>query len=304
MQRRLIPRMVWAGLSFAKRRLGVSMIIKRGVIFALVALGAGGALLWLRHGFEATLTDIDTALRQSRVQSGPRTDLPPEVVALAARVGAMAEAGGFATFDQSGQMWSKPGAKPMAFTAHQTVRADAAGFLWRAKFQRPVPMVVADYFQDGTGALEVRVLGAVQVTRGAGPAFDQGEAVRYLAEIPLNPDAILCNRTLEWTVIDARTISVAMGVGAARGAVTFDLDDNGLITGMFTPSRMSMEGNVAVARPWRGRFWDYQQMGGRLLPLQAEVGWVRDGGDFIYWRGIMLNWRAGAVADVPKSVND
>ena len=280
------------------------MIIKLSVIFVLLVLVAGGALLWLRHGFEATLTDIDTALRQARPQPGARTDLPPEVVALAVRVGAVADAGGFATFDQSGQMWSKPGATPMAFTAHQTVRADATGFLWRARFGRPVPMLVADYFQDGTGALEVRVFGAVRVTRGVGPAFDQGEAVRYLAEIPLNPDAILANRTLEWTVIDVRTIIVAMGEGAARGAVTFVLDDNGLITGMYTPSRMTMEGGVAVARPWRGRLWDYQQMGGRLLPLQAEVGWVREGGDFIYWRGTMLNWRAGAAAYAPKSVND
>ena len=276
-------------------RIEGSVFMKLSVIFVLLVLGAGGALLWLRHGFEATLNHIDTALRQSRPQHGARTDLPPEVVALAARVGAVADAGGFATFEQSGQMWSKPGAKPMAFTAHQTVRADAAGFLWRARFGRPVPMVVADYFQDGTGALEVRVFGAVRVTRGAGPAFDQGEAVRYLAEIPLNPDAILSNRALEWSVTDARTITVAMGEGAARGEVTFYLDDSGLITGMYTPSRMMLEGGVAVARPWRGRFWDYQQMGGRLLPLQAEVGWVRQGGDFIYWRGSMLNWRAGAA---------
>ena len=273
------------------------MIIKLSVVFVLLVLVAGGALLWLRHGFEATLNDIDTALRQSRPQLGPRTDLPPEVLALAARVGAVADAGGFATFDQSGQMWSKPGAGPMDFTAHQTVRADAAGFLWRARFGRPVPMLVADYFQDGTGALEVRVFGAVRVTRGAGPAFDQGEAVRYLAELPLNPDAILSNRALEWSVTDARTIMVAMGEGAARGEVTFDLDENGLITGMYTPSRMTIENGIAVARPWRGRFWDYQQMGGRLLPLQAEVGWVRQGGDFIYWRGTMRNWQAGVVAD-------
>ena len=263
----------------------------------VVVLAAGGAVLWLRQGFDATLDTIDAGLRQPRTQSGARTDLPPEVLALAARLGAVAEGGSFATFDQTGQMWSKPGAKPMDFSAHQTVAVHATGFLWRAQFGFPVPMVVADYFYDKSGGLEVRVLGAVRVIRGNGPAFDQGEALRYLAEIPVNPDAILCNRALEWTVIDARTIRLALGTGEARGVVTFDLDDSGLITAMSTPSRMMMENGVAVARPWKGRFWDYQQMGGRLLPLQAEVGWVREGGDFIYWRGTMQNWRAGPGPD-------
>ena len=90
----------------------------------------------------------------------------------------------------------------------------------------------------------------MRVIRGNGPAFDQGEALRYLAEIPLNPDAILCNRALEWTVIDARTIRLALGTGAARGVVTFDLDDSGLITGMSTPTRMTMENGGLGESTW------------------------------------------------------
>lgn len=262
----------------------------------LTVLVAGSSALWLRHDFEIVLDGIDSGLPKSSGLSGARTDLPPEVLALAARFGASGAAGGFATFKQTGQMWSEPGAKPMDFTAHQTVRADAIGFLWRTHFGLPVPMVVADYLHTGTGGLEARILGAVRVMRGVGPAFDQGEALRYLAEVPVNPDAILANRSLDWTVIDARTISVAAGQGETRGVVTFDLDDSGLIIGMRAPLRMTIENGIAVGRPWKGRFWDYQRMGGRLLPLQAEVGWVREAGDFIYWRGTMQNCRAGTTA--------
>ena len=263
-------------------------------LLTVAVLAACGAALWLYYSFDSALNRIDADLRKPRSKATARTDLPPEVLALAARIGAVADGPGFASFTQTGQMWRKPGGKALAFTARQTVRTDAAGFLWRARFGLPLPMVVADYYHDGIGGLEARLLGAIRVIQGVGPAFNQGEALRYLAEIPLNPDAILANRAVEWTVIDARTINVAMGVGEARGAGTFLLDDAGLIIGFSSPSRMALENGIAVPRPWKGRFWDYQQMGGRLVPAQAEVGWVREGGDFTYWRGAMQNWRAGA----------
>ena len=33
--------------------------------------------------------------------------------------------------------------------------------------------------------------------------------------------------------------------------------------------------------------WNYQERSGRLVPMQAEVAWVINGKEFIYWRGAM-----------------
>jgi hypothetical protein len=80
------------------------------------------------------------------------------------------------------------------------------------------------------GDLEVMLLGAVPLARNVGgAAANQGEALRYLAELPWSPEAILLNRALDCTVVDARTVRVATGLGAERGEVTFELDDDGLI---------------------------------------------------------------------------
>jgi hypothetical protein len=37
----------------------------------------------------------------------------------------------------------------------------------------------------------------------------RGEAMRYLADLMWNPDALLLNRWLDWRVINVRTLAVA-----------------------------------------------------------------------------------------------
>jgi hypothetical protein len=105
-------------------------------------------------------------------------------------------------------------------------------------------------------------------------------------------------------VFDAKTIKVATGAGAARGEVTFELDDEGLIVRASAPSRVYREANGRTSeRPWQGRFWDYQHIKERFMPAQAEVAWRLDAGDFVYWRGRILDWR-GAMPTGAKSVGN
>jgi hypothetical protein len=262
--------------------------IGAALIVGVAAIRAGSA----RQHFRRHLDRIAGQIREAGAARKDRDDLPPEVVALAARHGvSQGVQSDFATFDQSGQMWPLPGGTPMSFRAHQTVRLDAPGFLWRAVTDLPKSIVVADYFCRGTGGLEVRLLGALQVARMVGtPAMNQGEVLRYLAELPLFPDAILANRALDWAVVDSKTITVATGSGASRGEITFVLGDDGLILTASTKSRIYSSKDGPVARPWHGRFWDYQRADGRLVPMQAEAVWTLDGEEFVYWRGHIFNW--------------
>jgi hypothetical protein len=270
----------------------MNVVVYVFVVILLIAVGACIALVAMRQSFTAHLDRIEAKTRKPGSAEGPRSDLPPEVLALAKRVGARVDgAPGFAVFEQSGQMWRAPGGKPMEFTARQTVRVTEPGFLWRAAMGPLRWMVVADYLVGRTGGLEVRLLGVLSVVRMVGGADAyRGEALRYLAELPWNPDAILRNRSLDWTVVTSNTISVATGVGTERGEVTFELDGNGLVVRASAASRLYVEKGRATSRPWHGRFWDYHPIAGRRMPRQGEVAWVLDAGDFVYWRGHMLNW--------------
>jgi hypothetical protein len=265
-------------------------------MFVLLAISIGLlAAVAMRRNFQARLDGVDNAVRAPEHGNGPRTDLPPEVLALASRLGARGDgAPSCAVLEQTGQMWMTPGGKPMGFTARQTMRTGSPAFLWRAAFAPFGWMLVADYLHGETGGLEVKAFGVVRLARSVGGTDAwRGEALRYLAELPWNPDAILWNRALEWTVVDATTIRVATGVGAVRSEIAFTLDSLGLIVAARADARPYTEKDSRMTlRPWHGKFWDYRRVDGRLVPFQGQVAWVMEAGDFVYWRGAVTRWQA------------
>ena len=207
-------------------------MIARALLGVLIIVGlASLSVLALRRGFVSRLDRLEASTREADTPRNARSDLPPAVLALAQRTGARTRgASTSAVFEQTGQMWRTPGGHPMDFTARQTVNINTAQFVWRATMGPGGIVVVADYLVGGTGGLEVRAFGAIPLARAVGGVgMNRGEALRYLAELPWNPDAILSNRSLDWTVVGPRELRVATGVGPARGEVTFELDGSGLI---------------------------------------------------------------------------
>lgn len=166
--------------------------------------------------------------------------------------------------------------------------------MWRAQISIFGQIAVVDSHVAGRGMLEAQLFGIARVAQLAGTgSINQGELLRYLAELPLNPDAILFDRALEWAVADTRTIKVATGAGNARAEISFGLDESSLIG---TASAASRAYNTGGKRyPWSGRFPDYQRVCGRLLPMQADIAWDIDGEAFTYWRGLMKDRRLVAT---------
>jgi hypothetical protein len=263
---------------------------------AAMTVAAGAFTLLRRRTFDAKLDAIEARLRAAAQSSDARLAPPPEVVALAGRLGGRPETPApFVEIGQLGAMWQSPGGRAMKFSARQIIASHQPGFIWRAVMDPLRSVLVADWLDSGHGGLEAKLLGAVPLaTPAAGPDLDQGEILRYLAELPWNPDAMIANAALSWTVVDALTIKVAAGEGPARGEVTFSLDENGLIAGMSAAARLYAQGSKSELRPWHGRFWDYQRADGYLVPFQGEVAWGLDEGEFVYWRGKLTSWKPGA----------
>ena len=123
-----------------------------------------------------------------------------------------------------------------------------------------------------------------------GPELAKGEIMRYLAELPWAPDAILLNRSITWSVVNERTFWVAAGSGFGCGAVRLDLDDDGRVGSIFAPDRPYTHGKLIDERPWSGRFSDYRLQAGRWIPFAAEFSWTVDRNVSNYWRGTILSW--------------
>ncbi len=194
-----------------------------------------------------------------------------------------------ATFTQEGtfQMGKgEAGWKPFRATHH--VRAYPPGFLWDASIAIAplVPVRVCDGFLDGAGMMEGAVASVITVVEAEPtPELAQGALYRYLAEGAWLPSRLLPGEGLTWQAVDDSTAEATLREGDVEVSVQFRFDPAGDLTSIFVPDRPAEVGGAYVPRPWVGRFWDHQVVGGYRIPLQGEVAWVVEGVAVPYWRG-------------------
>jgi hypothetical protein len=197
---------------------------------------------------------------------------------------------------QEGVMWLKPGAAQRRFTATQHTAVDAVAFAWHARFRiaRVLALDVLDGYAGGAGTLEVRMLGRT-LQRQTGPETSAGEALRYLAELPLTPFALTANPQLRWRDAGDRRAAVSIA-GEPAFEVTFEFDAEGDIVRASTDARPFRSAGGWKPTAWSGRFSDYRELGGMRIPTAAEVAWEPPEGRFVYWRGRIL---AALALDAP-----
>ncbi|MCV2866170.1 DUF6544 family protein [Albidovulum sediminicola] len=255
----------------------------------LAALAA--AQLFLASAFSRRIAARVARIRAGRAASGG-ADLPAPVRDFALRCGA-ASGGRAARFTQAADLRLKPGAPFQAILATQHVALGEAGFAWDAvRPIGPLPLFRVIDAYDGTGGLlEARFLGAVPLAARSGQDIALGEALRYLAELPWAPDAILGNPDIGWRMTDATHVEASLPVGNAMARVTFSLDAQGDFVTVEAKDRPAFDAQGrAVAYDWRGHFRDYRRIGDRRVPERGEVGYVYPEGYEVYFRGRILSY--------------
>ena len=172
-----------------------------------------------------------------------------------------------------------PGAKYAAnrhnigFMALDRVAEDHGLGPWKSRFQGLAA-------EGRLGETRVTLLKPQTFMNLSGQAV--GEAMRYLAELPWVPDAILENGALIWNQIEAQRVRVSLG----EVAVEFRFDGAGDIVEMTAKDRPVRDPDgESRLRDWRGRFSEYRWIGGRRIPARGEVGYDYPDGYEPYWRG-------------------
>jgi len=221
--------------------------------------------------------------------------LPAAVRDLAVRLGANLQSDARSVrLRQTG--WMKPRLEAnswMSFTATQTISTRDCEFDWRAR-AGPFGVVSGrDALVNGEGRFDVMALGIIPIVRAEhSSALVRGELMRYLAEVPWAPDAILQNTELRWRKDGPDTLAVSVGSGETACEVVLSLDAEGRIAGGFAPDRPRSATAPYLPTPWRGRFSDYRRHCGRWLPFAGEVGWEIDGKETLYWQARIEHWEA------------
>lgn len=258
----------------------------------LAVVGACGAHLLAAAAFRRRTDALIIKLSRD-ISMAPKPELPGLVQSFAQRATSGGASPRTVRLRQRAEMRAKPGDAWQRHTAEQVISVYDPGFVWLARV-RLAPLLsasVLDAFVDGEGLLEVRLLGSLRLARNSGPQVSRGELMRYLAELPWAPHAMLHNPHLRWRELDGATVEVSSDSigGPARVRLVFEDGDVARIEADDRPRAL---GCGTVATGWRGRFFDYSELGGCRIPVRAEVSWLLDEGPFTCWRGEVTAYEA------------
>jgi len=176
------------------------------------------------------------------------------------------------------------------FTSRQRVVTSRPGFLWDAKVVMfpGLPAHVEDSYIAGRGTLMAKVLGLFTVADSQGVGeIARGEFMRYFAESPWYPTALLPSQGVRWQAVDDACANATLVDGPITLTLLFRFDEAGLITSVHAESRGAGVGGdgVMVMLPWDCALSDYQPHNGMLIPMAGEAAWVRPEGRRAYFVG-------------------
>jgi hypothetical protein len=120
--------------------------------------------------------------------------------------------------------------------------------------------------------------------RGSGEVAE-GELMRFFAEAAWYPTALLPSQDVRWEDAGDSSAYATLHEGDHAVRMLFAFDGRGLIDTVRAEVRGREVGGEIVPTPWRGRFWNYQERGGMIVPLDSEVAWLPPEGEKPYWRG-------------------
>jgi hypothetical protein len=177
------------------------------------------------------------------------------------------------------------------FTSEQVVVAQRPGFDWngRVAMMPGLPVRVHDAYVAGEGVLHASVLGLFTVAdMSSTDDVAEGELMRFFAETAWYPTALLPSQGLRWEDASDHSAYATLTEGDDTIRMLFTFDEQGLIDTVDAEARGRAVGDRIVPTPWQGRFWNYRERGGMLVPIDGEVVWVPPEGEKPYFRGHII----------------
>ena len=185
----------------------------------------------------------------------------------------------------TGEQW-----KP--FTSQQRVITSRPGFLWEAQVSMlpGLTVSVVDSYIAGKGLLHAAVLGLYTVADvSGGGEIARGEFMRFFAETPWYPTALLPSQGVRWDAVDDRSANATINDGPVALTLLFRFNDAGLIESFRAEERGAMDGNKMAMVPWEGNWSNYQVRDGMTVPHTGEVAWMRPEGRRPYFIGTVTS---------------
>lgn len=176
--------------------------------------------------------------------------------------------------------------------------ADPPGFVWwgRARVAPGFWVEARDRCLSGVGNMLVLAESTLTLGDSTGPEIDQGALLRVLGEMPWFPTAFLDDRYVTWASVDGRRAEAKLRVNGREVAGVFAFAEDGLPETFSAVRYRDLGGGKSVLTPWSGRYADYREVDGLLVPHQVVVSWRVGGEDIPYARFLVERLEFDAAA--------
>lgn len=182
--------------------------------------------------------------------------------------------------------------KWIPFDSTEYFSSNPSAFIWDAnmKMNSLMNVRVRDAYFDGSGSMLGKIFGLFAVVDARDDAkLDAGALQRYLAESVWQPTALLPGENVQWTVIDDKKSLATLTDGETTVSLEFSFNETGEITEVFSPARFREMNGAYKPFPWAGRFWNYRERNGMMIPVAGEVEWKMPEGNLPYWKGQVVD---------------
>jgi hypothetical protein len=270
----------------------IAVVTAAGLVVAIAFMALAGRWVWHARS-EKLLTELAASADESQLadfQLSQLEELPvpvrkyfSQVLSVGQRVVKSLRISHSGTFNMG---TDRPQWRP--FSSTQDIVVSGPGFLWNAHISMApgMPARVHDAYVNGRAVLTARLFGLIKVMESPdSPELAQGELLRFLAEGPWYPTALLPGPHTSWEPIDDDSARLTLVDGNISVSLDVRFGADGLIESVYSDGRYRDVDGIQTRIPWEGRFWNYEERDGMLIPLDGEVAWLLPEGRRPYWRG-------------------
>ena len=186
----------------------------------------------------------------------------------------------------------QPGAQWKPFTSNQWVVTRGPGFVWNGRIAMfpGLAVYVHDAYVGGEGILDPAILELFSLAEPVDArVLAHGEFVRFFAEAPWYPTALLPSQGVHWEAVDERSAKATLVDGTLSVMMLVSFNAADLIEALRFEARAAAVGKTVVMMPWEARVSNYRHRDGMLVPLTGEAAWLRPEGRAPYWRGTIAS---------------
>lgn len=195
--------------------------------------------------------------------------------------------------EQVGEFRAKPEMKDwLTMKAVQYFSARPRAFVWNAKITilPGLSINVSDSYLEGNGSIKGMLSSIVKlIDSQSQPELNEGALQRFLAEAVWFPTALLPSQGVSWVALDANRAKATISDAGITTSLVFEFNTKGEIVSVYAPARYREISGKFEATPWKGRFSNYININGYLIPEKAEVEWHLKDRVYPYWRAKLKN---------------